>query len=110
VGHFCRLLHDYGNIILCTFASPNRSDRALVRSLFPEGSFAEVHVDVTTAQAEKRDGNGVYARARTGELRGVAGMEVPYEAPTNPELSIDAERCDIVRCAEMVIGFISTRI
>ncbi|MBD3316987.1 MAG: adenylyl-sulfate kinase, partial [Chitinivibrionales bacterium] len=107
VGHLCRLLYDFGNIVLCTFTSPHRSDRESVRSLFPAGAFVEVHVDVTPAQAEKRDGKGMYAKARRGELRGVAGADVLYEAPTEPEIYLDTEQFDVVTNAEKIIGFIS---
>jgi adenylyl-sulfate kinase len=110
VGHLCRLLYDYGTIVLCTFVSPHRSDRALVRSLFPDGSFVEVHVDVTLARAQKRDRKEIYEQARRGAIHGLAGTDVPYETPENPEVHLDTEQYDMVTGAEKIIDCIDARI
>ncbi len=107
VGHLCRLLYDYGNVVICTFASPLKSERARVRSMFTEQTFVEVHVDVSLTEAERRDSKGVYEQARGGKARGLAGVDVPYESPVDPELRLDAERCDAINNAERVIEFIS---
>jgi len=33
------------------------------------------------SECEKRDPKGLYKRARAGELKGLTGVESPYEAP-----------------------------
>src|SRR5690606_26010149 len=43
VGEVARLFFEQGAIVLCTFVSPYRADRARVRGLFPEGRFVEVY-------------------------------------------------------------------
>ncbi len=37
---------------------------------------------------EVRDVKGFYARARAGEIKGFTGVDDPYEAPANPELTL----------------------
>ena len=39
--------------------------------------------------AEQRDTKGLYARARRGEIVGFTGIDDPYEAPQNPEITIE---------------------
>jgi len=91
VGHMARVLYDYGNIVLCTFVSPYKADRNYVRSLFPEGDFLEVHVDVSMSEAKDRDPRGLYKRVQKGECMGVAGVDTPYEPPANPDVHIDTQ-------------------
>ena len=50
-----KLMVDAGLIVLVTFISPFRADRAMARSLFNEGEFIEVFVDTPLEVAEQRD-------------------------------------------------------
>jgi len=50
--------------------------------------FFEVHVDCPLNECERRDVKGMYKRARAGELRGFTGVDDPYEAPLQPELTL----------------------
>ncbi|MFO7821577.1 MAG: sulfate adenylyltransferase subunit CysN [Lentisphaeria bacterium] len=109
-GHLARLLYDYGNVVLCTFVSPCKADRDLVRSLFPEGDFLEVHVDVSMAEAEKRDPRGVYKRSQAGKILGVAGMDIAYEPPARPEVHINTETEDAAASADELLAAIKARL
>ena len=48
--------------------------------------FVEVFVDTPLETCEARDPKGLYAKARTGELVGMTGIDSPYEAPLRPDL------------------------
>lgn len=45
IGEVARLMTDAGLIVLTAFISPFRAERAMVRSLMPEGEFFEIFVD-----------------------------------------------------------------
>lgn len=79
-----------GLIVLTAFVSPYRRDRALARKLVEErgerGDFLEVFVDTPLEICEARDPKGLYKKARAGLLRGMTGIDDPYEPPENPEL------------------------
>jgi adenylyl-sulfate kinase len=83
-----RLLVDQGVFVVVSLISPFRADRALARSLFAPGRFAEVFVDAPLAVCEQRDPKGLYARARRGQLPGMTGIDSAYEAPEHPELHL----------------------
>lgn len=51
--------------------------------------YFEVYVDAPLALVERRDPNGLYARARSGETRNVVGIDVPWHAPVTPDMVID---------------------
>ena len=40
-------------------------------------------------ECERRDVKGLYKRARSGEIPNFSGISSPYEAPENPEITID---------------------
>ena len=84
------LLADAGVVVLVALVSPYRADRAAARAAHDRRGlpFLEVHVATTLEECEARDPKGLYARARTGELRGLTGVDDPYEPPEAPELVV----------------------
>lgn len=88
VAEVARLMVDAGLIVLVSFISPFRSERAMARSLFEPGEFTEVFVDTPLEECEKRDVKGLYAKARRGELKNFTGIDSHYEPPEMPEIHI----------------------
>ncbi len=103
VAEVSRLMSDAGLIVLVSFISPFRSERAMARELFGAGEFIEVFVDTDLAEAERRDPKGLYRKARSGELRNFTGIDSPYEPPVNPELHIRTANTTAEEAAEQVI-------
>ena len=90
VGEVARLFADAGVVAIVPIISPFAADRARVR-IAHEGvglDFVEVHVATSLAECERRDTKGLYAKVRNGEIRGVSGVDAPYEAPTSPDLVV----------------------
>ena len=77
---------------MTSFISPYRKDRDAVRALHEAGKlpFIEVHVNTPIETCEQRDPKGLYKKARAGQLKNFTGIDDPYEAPSSPELVIDA--------------------
>ena len=87
IGHVAALLADAGVIVLTSFISPYRSDRAAARSIVGE-RFVEVFVDAPVEVCEARDPKGLYKKARRGEIAEFTGVSAPYEPPERPELHL----------------------
>lgn len=90
VGEVARLFADAGVVAVVPIISPFAADRARVR-IAHEGAgldFVEIHVATTLAECERRDTKGLYAKVRSGEMRGVSGVDAPYEAPVSPDLVV----------------------
>ncbi len=85
-----RLLADAGTVALVSLVSPYAADRARARAIHAEDGlpFLEVWVDTPLAECERRDPKGLYGRARRGELRGMTGIDGPYEPPAAPEVVV----------------------
>jgi bifunctional enzyme CysN/CysC len=88
VGEVAKLMVESGLIVLCSFISPYRAERDMVRGLVEPGEFIEVFVDTPIEDCVRRDPKGLYAKAQTGQLKNFTGVDAPYEAPESPELHL----------------------
>lgn len=109
IGEVAKLFCDAGTIALTAFISPYRADRDLVRGLLSDGEFVEIYVNASLETCEARDPKGLYKKARAGEIKGFTGIDDPYEAPTQPELTLDSDNKGIDELAEEVVAFLSDR-
>ena len=66
--------------------------------------FIEVFVNTSLAVCEERDPKGLYQKARAGEIEDFTGISSPYEAPTNPEIVIDAGALTTEEIAKTLIS------
>ncbi len=108
VGHLTRLLADAGVVALASLVSPLKSDREVARALNDAAKlpFIEVYVATSLAECEKRDPKGLYARARSGQLTGMTGVDAPYEPPDHPDLVLDTAGASIDELAARVIDLL----
>ena len=86
VAFVANLLARNDVIVIVAVVSPYRAARDEARRVLQR--FFEVHVDCPLNECERRDVKGMYKRARAGELRGFTGVDDPYEAPLQPELTL----------------------
>ena len=53
-----------------------------------KADFIEVFVDAPLQVCEERDPKSLYKKARAGQIRDFTGIDAPYEAPENPEITV----------------------
>jgi len=77
-------------IAICAPIAPYHASRKQVRRMIEKyGGYIEVYVETPLGVCEGRDRKGLYAKARAGIIKGYTGIDDPYQAPQNPEVSID---------------------
>jgi len=108
VAEVAKLMVDAGLIVLVSFISPFRAERAGARALLGPGEFVEVFVDTPLADAERRDVKGLYQKARRGQLKNFTGIDSPYEAPEHPEIRIETMRLTPEQAAEQIVEYLSS--
>jgi len=106
VAESAKLMADAGLIVLVSFISPFKSERRLARSLMAEGEFIEIYVDTPLSVAESRDPKGLYARARSGEIKNFTGIDSPYEMPETAEIRLDTVKNSAEELADQLIGYL----
>ena len=104
VSEVARLFADAGSVCITAFISPYRSDRELARAIAPQGKFIEVYLNAPLDVCEQRDPKGLYAKARTGEIKDFTGVSAPYEAPLQPEIELQTGRLSIGECVSIVLA------
>jgi bifunctional enzyme CysN/CysC len=103
VGEVARLMVDAGLIVLVSFISPFRDERAMARGMVEDGEFCEVFVDTPLDVAEQRDVKGLYKKARRGELANFTGIDSPYEPPERPEVHVKTTQVEPADAAEAIV-------
>jgi bifunctional enzyme CysN/CysC len=109
VGEVAKLFVDAGIIVLCSFISPFRAERAAIREMLDPGEFIEIHVSTPLPVCEARDPKGLYAKARAGMLPSFTGIDSPYELPQNPDLVLDSTVTELDELAERVVDLLAAR-
>ena len=89
IGYVASEIVRHSGTVICAAVSPYRATRNEVRSMVGNGHFVEVFVDTPLVVCESRDTKGMYQKARRGEIKGFTGIDDPYEAPENPEITLD---------------------
>jgi adenylylsulfate kinase-like enzyme len=85
--------------------SPYRSIRDELRTLH-DGRFVEAWVSTPVDVCAERDVKGLYARQRAGEIRGLTGVDDPYEPPLRPEVVIPTHELTIDEAVEALWTFV----
>jgi bifunctional enzyme CysN/CysC len=103
-GEVAKLMLDAGLIVLCSFISPFRAERRMVRGLVEDGEFIEVFVDAPLDVCMQRDPKGLYAKAVAGKIPNFTGIDSPYEEPDVAELHLQTAATRAEDLAEAVIA------
>ncbi len=92
IGFVAAELSRAGAAVVAAPTAPLAKSRKAVRDLVSStggGNFFLVHVATPQEHCEQTDRKGSYKRARDGQIKGFAGVDVPYEAPTDADLTVD---------------------
>ncbi len=115
IGEVARLFTDAGLFALTSFISPYRKDRDAARAIHEKNKtgslqFIEVYMNTSIETCESRDPKGLYKQARaavaSGKGMGFTGVDDPYEAPLNPEITIDAGKSSVEQCVEQILNYL----
>ena len=102
VGYVAGLVAQHGGTTLCAVISPYRAPRDRARAS-SKGNFVEIFCDTPIEVCEQRDVKGLYAKARAGQIKGFTGVDDPYEAPLNPEVTLDTSSLGVQECVDTII-------
>ncbi|MFO0888595.1 MAG: bifunctional sulfate adenylyltransferase/adenylylsulfate kinase [Isosphaeraceae bacterium] len=107
VGYVAGLVNQHGGTTLCSVISPYRAIRDEARKS-SKGNFVEVYCSTPIEVCEQRDVKGMYAKARAavaeGKPMGFTGVDDPYEAPLNAEVTLDTGKLSVQECVDEIIN------
>jgi len=94
-------------IAICAPIAPYEESRRFNRDLISQyGGYVEIHMNTPLEVCELRDRKGLYAKAKQGKIKGVTGVDDPYNAPSDAELTIDTSNTTQAEGAQMVMEFL----
>lgn len=108
VAHVSQLLARNGVIVLVSLVSPYKNVREYAKTL-NSGSFIEVYTKCSVEECIRRDPKGLYKKALKGEIKDMTGIQDIYEAPQNPDITLDTERTTVDECVEYVLNHLRER-
>ena len=80
-----------------------------MRGLVERGDFIEIYCNTPIEICESRDVKGLYDKARAGKIAEFTGISSPYQAPENPELTVNTGADKLDTCVRQVLKEITNR-
>ncbi|MDJ0553594.1 MAG: adenylyl-sulfate kinase [Microcoleaceae cyanobacterium MO_207.B10] len=102
IGFVAHLLSRNGVVAITAAISPYKEIRNSIREM--DENFIEVYIKAPLEVCEKRDVKGLYAKARAGEIKQFTGIDDPYEAPDNPEITCNTDQETIEESVGKIIS------
>ncbi len=107
IGYVASEITKHRGVCVCAPIAPYEADRRANRTLIEQsGGYFEVFVDTPLDVCEQRDVKGLYAKARAGIIKGVTGIDDPYEAPTDAEMVLDTVKYSAEECADQIMAWL----
>jgi bifunctional enzyme CysN/CysC len=111
VGEVAALFADAGLVCITAFISPYRADRDQARAAArASGGFYEIYVKADLGSCERRDPKGLYAKARRGDLKGMTGIDAPYEPPDAPDLVVATDTESVEQSVQRLLDFVLSKV
>ena len=110
IAEISNLFIDAGVVTIACFISPLITDRETVKNIVGKDNFIEIFINTSLKECENRDVKGLYARARSGEIKNMTGISAPYENPKEPDLEISTESEKIIYSVHRIFELIEKKI
>jgi len=104
VAHLIQTLQKNSISTVCSFVSPYRESRKMIRKMVKNNIVVYVKASIETCK--KRDYKGVYVKALKGEIKNFTGISDIYEEPKCAEIVIDTEKISADEAADMIVKFV----
>jgi len=108
-AHVAKLASGAALITIVALVSPEETGRAAARAIIGAERFLEVHLSAPVEACEARDDEGLYRRARAGEIDRFTGVSAPYEAPRAPALVLPTHEITVDEAVNRLVGLLAAR-
>ena len=101
VTFVAKLLTRNGVAVLASFISPFNDIRAYSREEI--GEYILVYVKCSLEECERRDVKGMYAKARTGEIKEFTGIDSPFEEPNEADIIVETDTQTVEESTKIIL-------
>jgi adenylylsulfate kinase len=100
IAEVARLFAQSGIITLVSFITPKIALRQKAAEVIGESDFTEIYVEASYETCAERDVKGLYAKAKSGELKQFTGKDSAFETPVEASvLTVNTESKGVEECA-----------
>lgn len=107
IGYLIQTLQKNSISTVCSFVSPYREARKMIRQMVKNNIVVYVKTDIETCK--QRDYKGVYEKALKGELENFTGISDVYEEPKHAEIIIDTDKISPDEAAEIIVKYVKRK-
>ena len=104
IGHLIQTLQKNSISTVCSFVSPYRESRKMIREMVKNNIVVYLKSDIETCQ--KRDYKGVYKKALNGEIENFTGISDIYEEPQHAEIVIDTREVSVDEAVDKIVRYV----
>jgi len=102
VTFVAKLLTRNGVAVLASFVSPYNKIRDYSRKEI--GNYILVYVKCSLEECENRDVKGMYAKARTGEIKDFTGIDHPFEEPDKIDIIVETDKQTVEESKKIILN------
>jgi sulfate adenylyltransferase len=110
IGFVASEITKNGGIAICAPIAPYEESRQANRQLIScYGGYVEVYVATPLEVCEQRDRKGLYAKARSGKIKGVTGVTDPYIEPEDPDIVLDTTSMTPLEAVQEILYYLQNQ-
>jgi len=110
IAEVSKLFVSCGIVTINCFISPTDEIRTMAKNIIGKEDFLEVFISAPLEVCETRDIKGLYAKARSGEIREFTGISSPFDIPPDPDLVLNTDRMSVEESVQRALDFILPKI
>jgi sulfate adenylyltransferase len=108
IGFVASQITKHGGIAICAAIAPYEVSRRKNRQLINKhGTYVEVYISAPVSVCQERDVKGLYQKALTGQIKGMTGVDDPYEAPEQAEVVVDTVELSPAESAQQIFNYLA---
>lgn len=108
-AQLARMLNENGFICLAALIAPEAQVRDKAAELIGRDRFITVYLDAGLEICRSRDPRGHYAMADADQLPKLPGAGASYEAPSEPDLTLNTSELSVADCVQQVVALLKDR-
>lgn len=105
-SEIAKLLADKGFWIICSFVTPTRELRELIRKIIDGPELHLIYIHASLEVCKQRDVKGHYLKAATKQLSNFTGISSPFEEPDPMNNHIDTVELTILAATKRCLNLI----
>ncbi|MDA0346410.1 MAG: adenylyl-sulfate kinase [Verrucomicrobia bacterium] len=104
ISEVAKLFAQSGVITLVSFITPKIELRERAKAVIGEKDFTEIFVEASYETCAERDVKGLYAKAKSGELKQFTGKDSAFEAPVSDKvITVNTELSGVEDCSAALL-------